>query len=203
MKKSIISIVICMLFGASLWAQNETATTDLKAYLDGQSDGFLLKTSSSTFIINVGARFYQCKQIAELATRGKAFNQEMFQNALAQMDTIDFAAQYVKEFKAWGETFIAANATFKKLDWGDHSTFMKTCRKYELIKSMFQVDGVIIFIINGLNLVSIHNSQTIARSFSERSSGLAGAPANTVSIGSERGYLVKVVPNEYLIDWKE
>lgn len=203
MKKSIILIAVCLFFGASSWAQNSEVLSgvytrdSLKAYLDGQSDGFLLKTSSSTFIINVGSRFYQCKQVAELATRGKAFNQEMFQNALAQMNTTSFDAEEVKEFKIWGEYFTQANTTFKEMSTDDFLKFATQCSHYGLYKGEFKCDEVSVLFINEIKLLAVKNSKQTNMPFKELN---VLSKANDVSIAP--GYAVKVIPNTYTISMK-
>jgi len=202
MKKTMISISVMLLFITSSWEKyvlDGVYTRDsLKAYLDGQSDGFLLETSSSTFIINAGYRFYQCKQVAELATRGKNFDQEIFKNALAHMDTTSFDAKEVKEFKTWGEILTTANTSFKAMNTETFLGFVMRCDEYGLSKDIFTLDEVSVCFINGIKLVSIENSSESKLSFKEIGKDMS--KVNDVSIGP--GYAVKVIPDTYTIGMK-
>ncbi|MEI8253562.1 MAG: hypothetical protein WCG25_07665 [bacterium] len=192
-----MSVLVVVFFVATTVAQNVLMQDMFNDGKQKVQPSFLVRTTWAVTIINEGTAFGQCKHLADLITKGNTFNQEIFDNALPQMDA---TLPEVQAFKTWGEYCAtippsATDSDYAPVSMESHKAFWDQTMAYELIKNSLETNGFFVAQLNGMRIITIKDAQFDC-------AVLAGEDKDWKYIGYYAApgyYMVKMLPDYYSI----
>lgn len=156
MKTKLVLSIIMLFMTGLVFSQNAVVQENIE--LDGEHliidknwDSFVLDPFGAKYLIKEGTPYQQCKQVAELLTRKKTFNTELFAESLQKLDQ-----NSVKDcFKNWGLILDSASRGFKIISMKEFEEFSAQTMAYGIIQGMITMNEARILKINNVSVLMI------------------------------------------------